>query len=93
VPLPAIPELGNAAEIRSASLVGHRLLDAGEVTPRAAAVRRLSTIFPPVNRAGAASGANDGERSDLRRSSLADHMIVDHLGAPRRAEETEDSHD
>jgi predicted TIM-barrel fold metal-dependent hydrolase len=93
VPLPAIPELGNAAEIRSASLVGHRLLDAGEVTPRAAAVRRLSTIFPTVNKAGAASGANDGEGSDLRRSSLADHMIVDHLGAPRRAEETEDSHD
>ncbi len=42
VPLPPIPELATEADIRSASLVGHRLLEASDVTPRAAEIRRLS---------------------------------------------------
>ncbi len=50
VPLPPIPELATEADIRTASLVGHRLLEAGEVTPRAAEIRRLSAIFPTVER-------------------------------------------
>jgi hypothetical protein len=49
VPLPPIPELATEADIRSASLVGHRLLDASEVSPRAAEIRRLSTLFPTVS--------------------------------------------
>ena len=43
VPLPPIPELATEADIRSASLVGHRLLEASDVTPRAAEIRRLSS--------------------------------------------------
>jgi uncharacterized protein len=78
VPLPPIPELATEADIRSASAVGHRLLDAGQVTPRAAEIRRLSTIFPTVDMATAPpTGDNGGER---RGSSLPDHMLVDDLG-------------
>ena len=79
VPLPPIPELATEADIRSASLVGHRLLDAGELTPRAAEIRRLSTIFPTVDMTSASSPGN-GERSECRGSSLPDHMLVDDLG-------------
>ena len=80
VPLPPIPELATEADIRSASLVGHRLLEASDITPRAADIRRLSTIFPTVDMAGAPSGDNGGERPVRRGSSLPDHMLVDDLG-------------
>jgi hypothetical protein len=81
VPLPPIPELATEAAIRSASAVGHRLLDASEVTPRAADIRRLSTIFPTVDMATASSpGDNGGEPPKRRGSSLPDHMLVDDLG-------------
>jgi predicted TIM-barrel fold metal-dependent hydrolase len=81
VPLPPIPELATEAAIRSASAVGHRLLDASEVTPRAADIRRLSTIFPTVDMATASSpGENGGEPPKRRGSSLPDHMLVDDLG-------------
>ena len=92
VPLPPIPELATEADIRSASLVGHRLLTASEMTPRAAEIRRLSTIFPTVDMTIASSTSDDSEPSDLRGSSLADHMIVDHLGPPARAARAEDRH-
>lgn len=93
VPLPEIPELATEDDIRNASLAGHRLLDGSDVTPRAAEIRRLSTIFPTVNMKSAPSGSDDGERSDLRGSSLADHMIVDHLGSPPRPAGAEDRRD
>jgi predicted TIM-barrel fold metal-dependent hydrolase len=89
VPLPAIPELATEADIRSASLVGHRLLDASEVTPRSAEIRRLSTIFPTVSMNDAAPANHDGEGRPLR-GSLADHMIVDHMGLAPRAERRRD---
>ena len=89
MPLPPIPELATEADIRNASLVGHRLLDASEVTPRAAEIRRLSTIFPTVSMNAAAPANHDGERRPLR-GSLADHMIVDHMGPSPRAERRRD---
>lgn len=92
VPLPPIPELATEADIRSASLVGHRLLTASEMTPRAAEIRRLSLIFPTVDMTIASSTSDDSDPSDLRGSSLADHMIVDHLGPPARAARAEDRH-
>lgn len=93
VPLPPIPELATEAEIRTESLVGHRLLDADDVDPRAADIRRLSNIFPTVSTNTAPSTGKDGKRSDLRGSSLADHMIVDHLGPPPPAAQAEDRRD
>jgi hypothetical protein len=54
VPLPPIPELATESDIRTASLVGHRLVEASEVTPLAADIRRLSTIFPTVASRGPA---------------------------------------
>jgi hypothetical protein len=94
VPLPPIPELATEADIRSASLVGHRLLDASDATPRAAEIRRLSTIFPTVDMTAAAStGDNGAERSEVRGSSLPDHMIVDHLGPSSHALGAKDRRD
>ena len=93
VPLPAIPELATEADIRNASLAGHRLLDASEVNPRAAEIRRLSTLFPTVKMNTASLRSNDGERSDAPGSSLADHMLVDQLGPRPRATEAEPRRD
>jgi hypothetical protein len=76
VPLPAIPELATAAEIRNASLVGHRIITA---TPD---VRRLSTVFPTVTTASADPG--------FRGSSLADHMIADTPGPPQQGAKPRD---
>jgi hypothetical protein len=76
VPLPAIPELATAAEIRNASLVGHRIIAA------APEVRRLSTVFPTVTTASADPGFHG--------SSLADHMIADNPGPPRQGAEPRD---
>jgi uncharacterized protein len=93
VPLPAIPELATEADIRTESLTGHRLLDASAVDPRSAEIRRLSNIFPTVGANAEPSTNTDGERSDLRGSSLADHMIVDHLGPPPPAAQARERHD
>jgi uncharacterized protein len=93
VPLPAIPELATEADIRDASLAGHRLLDASEVNERAAEIRRLSTLFPTVNMSTASSRSDDGERSGFRGSSLADHMLVDELGPVPRAADAEHRRD
>ena len=82
VPLPAIPELATEADIRRASLVGHRLIEASEVPARGAGVRRLSAIFPTVQVDTPAARGNEDERPDIRRSSVADHMIVDDLERP-----------
>ncbi len=89
VPLPPIPELASEADIRNASLVGHRLLDATEVTPSASEIRRLSTIFPTVSMNAASPANQDRERAGFR-GSLADHMMVDHVGLAPGAKELRD---
>jgi hypothetical protein len=73
---------------------GLSLFDASDVTPRAAEIRRLSTIFPTVDMTAAAStGDNGAGRSEVRGSSLPDHMTVDHLGPSAHALGAEDRRD
>ena len=91
VSLPTIPELATEADIRRASVVGHRLIDAGDVSARAAEIRRLSMIFPTVDTSTVPAAESDRDRRDLRWSSLADHMMVDDLGPPPRPTGAEQS--
>ncbi len=76
--LPEVPELAAEEDIRRASLVGHRAIDPAMMSARARELRRASGVM-----SGALPAITpdmepppDDER-DLRRSSAADHMLID----------------
>lgn len=82
VPLPAVPELATVADIRNSSRIGHRLIEFHAAPPGLTDSRRLSGIFPTVDLTAPHAGDDASDGRDIRRSSAADHMIIDAVGLP-----------
>ena len=70
VPLPAVSGLTTEDDVRNASRIGHRLIDFREP-------RRLSAIFPAIELTAPHADQESIDLRDIRRSSAADHLMVD----------------
>ncbi len=75
VSLPDVPELQSEEEMRAASMLGHVMLDPAQLSARGAAMRRASGVMMAID--PSAPPPEDIEDRDLRRSSAADHMLID----------------
>lgn len=84
VSLPEVPELAKEEDIRSASLVGHQLIDPAMLSARSRDMRRASGVMMAITGDEPPPEEPTQEERDLRRSSAADHLLIDPGTLPPR---------